>query len=155
MRRVSQADLTGEFSANLAWVRTILGADFRFDSFAWPYGAYDHAARAIAARHFTTARGVYRGVNHGRMDFANLLTVPLEKRRMGQAVLRERIETALARNGWIIFFTHDVAIDCTDYGSPPDWLEEAVTTIRAAGIEIATVAKAAARVMGRDGPTAN
>jgi peptidoglycan/xylan/chitin deacetylase (PgdA/CDA1 family) len=150
LRRMQATTLEAEFSANLAWARGLLGADFQFDSFAWPYGAYDHATRAIAAQHFTTSRGVYRGVNHGTMDFANLLTVPLEQRRMGQAVLAERIEKALAHNGWIIFFTHDVAEDCTPYGSPPAWLEEAITTVKAAGIEVMTVKDGARAVMGGD-----
>jgi peptidoglycan/xylan/chitin deacetylase (PgdA/CDA1 family) len=148
MRRVGQAELSSEFADNLAWARGILGPDFQFDSFAWPYGAYDHAARALAARKFTTSRGVYRGVNHGTMDFANLLTVPLEKRRMGQALLQSRIDKALATNGWIIFFTHDVADDCTDYGSPPEWLEEAVVMVKAAGIEVLTVADGARKALG-------
>jgi peptidoglycan/xylan/chitin deacetylase (PgdA/CDA1 family) len=149
MRRMDLAALAQDFDRNLAWARGLLGADFDFESFAWPYGAYDAQTRALCADRFITSRGVYRGVNHGTMDFANLVTVPLEKRRMNQAVLAGRIEKALATNGWIIFFTHDVQPDCTDYGSPPEWLEEAIVTIQRAGIEIATVTNAAKRVLGQ------
>jgi peptidoglycan/xylan/chitin deacetylase (PgdA/CDA1 family) len=149
MRRLDLAHLAQDFDRNLSWARGLLGRDFDFDSFAWPYGAYDAETRGFCANRFVTSRGVYRGVNHGTMDFSNLVTVPLEKRRMGQAVLASRIEKALATNGWIIFFTHDVQPDCTDYGSPPEWLEEAVVAIKKAGIEVATVADAAKRVLGQ------
>lgn len=147
LRGRTQSEIDADLSQNLVFAQKLLGPDFQFQSFAYPYGEFDAFSRKIMGKKFQTARGVYRGVNKGVMDFANLKTVPLEKRRYSKQYLDKYIEEAIRANGWIIFFTHDVAEDCTQYGSTPAILLETIETVQAANIEILTVKKAARKIM--------
>lgn len=147
LRARSQAEIENDLSQNLAFAKNLLGQDFEFENFAYPYGEFDALSRKIMGQKFTTARGVYRGVNKGTMDFANLRTVPLERRRFSREYLAKYIKDAITNKGWIIFFTHDVGEECSDYGSTPAILHETIAAVRAANIEVLTVKDAAKVIM--------
>lgn len=144
-------DIAADLEQNRQFVANCLGADngFKFESFAYPYGEFDIKSRNLAANHFQTARGVYRGVNKGIMDFANLRTTPLEKRRFSTSYLKSHIDDAIANNGWIIFFTHEVCDGCTDYGSTPAIMEETIAMVKNHGLEVLTVKDAANKILGK------
>jgi peptidoglycan/xylan/chitin deacetylase (PgdA/CDA1 family) len=149
MWRRDAAEMDGDLDRNEAYLGAVSGRS-RLSSFAYPYGANDWASKRHAARRFETARGVVKGVNAGLMDFADLKTLPIERRKFSLAMLSRQIELAKALNGWIVFYTHDVAEDCTPYGCTPDQLRACVDAVRAAGIEILRVDAAAERVRGEE-----
>lgn len=144
------SQLSQDLSHNQAFFHDLVGANnLSLDSFAYPYGEFDYQSRELIAERFLCGRGVYRGVNYGTMDFANLRTTPLEKRRFSTKYLQTHLAKAIKHNGWIIFFTHDIADDCTDYGSTPEILQETIDAVNAHGIEIVTVREGAKRVLAR------
>jgi hypothetical protein len=61
--------------------------------------------------------------------------------------VRDLVAEAKDRNAWIIFFTHDVGPDPSDYGCTPQNLEDVITTLNDAGIDALPVKAAAAKVM--------
>lgn len=129
-------------------MREILNDEtFEFSSHAFPYGEFDKTSRKILSERFVTSRGVLRAINHGKVDFANLRTTPLERQRFTPEYLQKNIEKAIKNNGWIIFFTHDIAKNCTPYGSTPGMLEMAIDTVKKAGIEVLSVKDAANKII--------
>ena len=51
----------------------------RLSSFAYPFGDLDLGRKALLARRFPICRGIWPGINAGRMDFGQLKAVSLER----------------------------------------------------------------------------
>ena len=144
--KLNDAGRDEDRQANADFMRQTLG-DVRMTSFAYPYGAVSLAAKAYYARHFFTCRGVYRGLNVGRVDFSELRAIGIERRQHDIGRVRDLVAEAKERQAWIIFFTHDVGPDPSDYGCTPENLEDVITTLKDAEIETLPVKAAAAKVM--------
>jgi peptidoglycan/xylan/chitin deacetylase (PgdA/CDA1 family) len=132
--------------ANQDFITTHIG-DHRLDSFAYPYGAVSISAKAYYARHFLTCRGVYAGVNSGVMDFSDLRAVGIESRHHDMGQVRALIDETRDTNGWLIFFTHDVGPQPSAFGCTPRDLEDVITALKDAKIDIMPVKNAAGLVM--------
>jgi peptidoglycan/xylan/chitin deacetylase (PgdA/CDA1 family) len=132
--------------ANQAFMREHIG-DVALSSFAYPYGAVSIGAKNYYAKRFFTCRGVYAGVNSGIMDFSELLAVGIESRQHDMGRVRALIDEAKAKNGWLIFFTHDVGPEPSDYGCKPSDLEDVIDALASAQIETLPVKAAAAATM--------
>jgi peptidoglycan/xylan/chitin deacetylase (PgdA/CDA1 family) len=144
---LSDAERMADHEQNARFVRGMLG-DVEMTSFAYPYGFNTWSSMDFYKQHFETARGVYDGVNVGRMDFAQLLAIGLQRRDYDRGRIRERIAKARDHKGWIIFFTHDVDPDPTAFGCTPDQLNDTLADLSAAGLPVLTVKEAAAQVRG-------
>jgi peptidoglycan/xylan/chitin deacetylase (PgdA/CDA1 family) len=116
-------------------------------SYAYPYGAASPRTKALMGRAFATARGIRPGVNAGRIDLAQLLAVPIERRRWRPEDLRLMVEAARARKGWLILFTHDVCDDPSPFGCTPAMLTEAMEMLASAAIPVAPVKHAMAEAV--------
>lgn len=147
LRRRTIDEIENDFDENLKYFKKLLGDDFDFQSHAFPYGEFDNLSRAVCSGRFTTTRGVTRGVNYGKTDFANLLTVPLEQRRFSQEYLDGFINEAIQNNGWLIFYSHEVEDNPTPYGSTPQILEAAIKATKANNIKTMRVDEAALMVL--------
>jgi len=141
---VSNETLTTDLDDNAAFVREVLG-DVRLSSFAYPYGEASPRTKALAARAFPTARGIYPGINVGWSDLAQLRAAPLERRSWSAEEVERLVAEAKARSGWLIFFSHDVSDDPSPYGCTPAMLEHLLETLEKAGIEALPVKSALAR----------
>jgi peptidoglycan/xylan/chitin deacetylase (PgdA/CDA1 family) len=135
-----------DIEKNQAFVRQHVG-DAALSSFAYPYGAVSIGAKTYYAKRFLTCRGVYAGVNSGIMDFSELLAVGIESRQHDMGRVRALIDEAKAKNGWLIFFTHDVGPQPSDYGCKPKDLEDVIDALKAASIETLPVKAAAAAAL--------
>lgn len=142
----SGAEIDATLAKNEAFIREVLG-DFRFGSFAYPYGDADLRSKAIMGDRFPLARGIHAGVNAGAVDMAQLKAIPIETRNFGQVDFDGLIAQAKATNGWLVFFGHDVREQPTAYGCTPEQLSSIVGKVKDAGIEILPVKSAAARVV--------
>jgi peptidoglycan/xylan/chitin deacetylase (PgdA/CDA1 family) len=78
-------------------------------SFAYPYGETSFAAKRWSSNVFSTARGVLPGVNVGEVDRAQLRAVELGESPWARKRAIAMIEKAVAANGWLILFSHDVS----------------------------------------------
>jgi peptidoglycan/xylan/chitin deacetylase (PgdA/CDA1 family) len=132
--------------ANAAWMSGLLEGTLP-GSFAYPYGWISPSAKLFYARRFLTCRGVQPGVNAGWIDFGELKAVGIERRHHDMGEVRSLIESAKASNGWLVFYTHDVTDDPTEYGCRQQDLVDVVQALQDAGIEILPVKAAAARAM--------
>lgn len=144
--KLTDAQRREDQTANVAFVREHVG-DYALSSFAYPYGAVSIGAKRYYAQQFFTCRGVYSGLNTGIMDFSDLLAVGIEARQHDMGRVRSLIDEAKAKNGWLIFFTHDVSANPSDYGCRPQDLDDVIAALTDANIETLPVKAAAAKVM--------
>ena len=133
-----------DFERNALFLARELG-DFRASSYAYPYGDVSPRTKVLAARRYAVSRGIYSGVNAGRIDLAELKAVPIEARRWRPDKIDAAIEQAKARNGWVIFFTHDVSEDPTPFGCTPEMLDYVLQAL--AGIEVLPIKHAMAKAV--------
>jgi peptidoglycan/xylan/chitin deacetylase (PgdA/CDA1 family) len=116
-------------------------------SFAYPFGRVSGAAKAFYAQRFMSCRGVYAGVNAGTMDFSELRAIGIESRGHDMGVVRAYIDEAKAKNGWLIFFTHDVHEQPTPHGCRPKDLEDVIQALADANVATLPVRDVAAKVL--------
>lgn len=148
LRGRNKEEIIKDLNKNLETFREILGDEkFEFSSHAFPYGEYDETTLKVLSKYFTTMRGVLSGVNFETIDFANLKTTSIEVSKFCKKNINSAIDLALKNNGWIVFFTHDINENCTNYGSTPAMLEEVISMVKSAGIEILPVKDAAIKIL--------
>lgn len=145
--RVPSHELVADARRNADFLRRTMG-DVRVESFAYPFGDASPRTKLLYSRLYSCCRGIRAGVNAGAVDLAHLAAIPLEVRHWSAAQVERWVNEACDRNGWIVFFTHDVSDAPTPYGSTPAILEHALRCLDAAGIEIVPVGRVPARARG-------
>jgi peptidoglycan/xylan/chitin deacetylase (PgdA/CDA1 family) len=73
-------------------------------NFAYPYGCVSVTAKRLLGSLFSSCRGIDRGINHGLVDLADLLAVPLYAEDFDVAEMRRLIDRTCSLDGWLIFF---------------------------------------------------
>jgi len=115
--RAAPADIAAEIDRNGAMLTELLGE--RPANFAYPFGGISQTAKAAAHCHFASCRGTGRGLNRGTVDLADLRSTSLYARDFDRDRLCGLIDEAKAQAAWLIFFTHDVAEQPSDFGCTP------------------------------------
>lgn len=134
--------IEADLERNAAFMAEAL-PDHRLSSFAYPYGDLDLGRKARVARRFPVCRGIWPGINAGRMDFAQLKAVPLERRSLDGLDVETWLDRAEAERGWLIFFTHDVSDDPSPYGCPLKTFETVADAVARRGLRVMPVKNAA------------
>lgn len=111
-------------------------------NFAYPYGWGSYARKSQLDVAFRSSRSIVPGINSGLTDLQFLRAVPLIEHKINRAMIENLFDRTIANNGWLIFYTHDVADNPSLYGISPDLLAFAVGAARQRGISICTVAEA-------------
>jgi peptidoglycan/xylan/chitin deacetylase (PgdA/CDA1 family) len=138
--------LEADTARNQSFVSSHLG-DYPLSSFAYPYGDVSPRTKLLFANRFPTSRGIRRGINAGLIDLSQLKAIGLEKKAWTPAVIERAVDQAVRRNGWIVFFTHDISDAPSPFGATPEMLDHALATVRAAGIDILPIKHALARAV--------
>jgi peptidoglycan/xylan/chitin deacetylase (PgdA/CDA1 family) len=115
-------------------------------NFAYPFGGISFGKKLRLQSRFDTCRGIYPGINVGRIDAGMLKAVPLYSSVLDDEGVRRWIAQAVATSGWLVFFTHDVGERPTPYGVTPDLLRAAVAAALEAGCACIPVAEAVDRL---------
>jgi len=144
---LSHAALADDAARNEEFLKACLGGAAPV-SYAFPYGAATLAAKRFCAARFATARGVRAGVNDGKVDLAQLRTISLECRCWDEEAILAAIHRARARQGWIVFYTHDVSERPTRFGSMPGMLDWVLKKLAAAEIAVLPVREALPVALG-------
>jgi peptidoglycan/xylan/chitin deacetylase (PgdA/CDA1 family) len=151
-RWATTAAIAAEADENRRAVVALLGgadAAAAPTNFAYPYGAVSLRAKRALASRFASCRGTGEGINRGAVDLADLLVVTLYAHRFDEAALRRRIDEAHAGNAWIIFYTHDIAEQPSEFGCTPDQLA-AVVAYAAPRLAVLPVRQVIAEIAGSD-----
>ena len=88
------------------------------------------------------------GLNAGRIDRYFLRANPLFDRCLDAVLLARLMDEAVARNGWVIFFGHDVTEGASPYGCSPALLEATLLAANRRGIPVVSMAEGMARALG-------
>jgi peptidoglycan/xylan/chitin deacetylase (PgdA/CDA1 family) len=112
-----------------------LAPGIRLANFCFPFGRLSLARKLQLAQRFDTCRGIYEGVNTGTVDLALLKVIELYDRTLTPDKLKHVLHQAQERNGWLIFYTHDVADPPSWIGCSPALLRSTVETVQAMGLQ--------------------
>lgn len=138
---LDDAGMLAEFERNARCLRDIDGA-IKIENFAYPYGLGAIQRKPLLRAAFHSCRGIGPGVNSGEVDLQLLRATPLIGCRLSEAGIDETLDEARKVNGWLIFYTHDVAAKPSPFGCSPQLLEHALTGARQRGITIHTMTEA-------------
>jgi peptidoglycan/xylan/chitin deacetylase (PgdA/CDA1 family) len=144
-------ELVADLERNRNFLSGVSG-DIAVRNFAYPYGDLSWGAKRYLETQFDSCRSLLHGVNAGRADLGALKTCPLENATIGREAVRAIIAETVARKGWLIFSSHDVADRPSRFGVMPDLLAFAVASARDAGCRLATVAQALQVLRGTTSP---
>jgi len=108
-------------------------------NFAYPFGEVTMAAKKALGQEMASCRSIYSGINGPLIDLnllrANSLYGDLDHLGNVERLVSENEE----RNGWLIFYTHDVSESPSVFGCTPALLESAVSSVVRRGVRISTV----------------
>jgi len=117
-------------------------------NFAYPYGDLSFRAKQCLATHFDSCRSLRPGVNVGTVDLGALKSCELQNSSIGRQGILDTIAATVRQNGWLIFVSHDVDDQPSQYGISRELLEFALTTAKTAGCPLLSVGEALAMLSG-------
>ncbi|MEM7327234.1 MAG: polysaccharide deacetylase family protein [Pseudomonadota bacterium] len=144
--RLNNQDIEDQFERNQAFFNDLTESE-RFVSMAYPFGNVSPRVKKVAQKRFPVCRGVWSGVNTGKIDMALLKVVGLDHHLTPEQT-RAWIQQARDENGWLIFVAHDIQTDHTPFGVRPDTYAEIVSLVADSEIEVMTIRDAAAKAIG-------
>lgn len=110
-------------------------------NFAYPYGEATFASKPAVGREAPSCRGTIPGINGRQADLnllrANYLYGDLDQLAAAQKLILENER----RQGWLIFYTHDVRRNPSPYGCTPELLERVVGLVEKRNMSVMTVAE--------------
>jgi len=110
-------------------------------SLAYPSGAQNARARVAARLCASSARGISFGINKEVVDLMNLKAARVYSQD-GMDGCLELVSECATSGGWLIFYTHDVCNDPSEYGCTPEQLTRLVRAVHDKKLTVATVGKA-------------
>jgi peptidoglycan/xylan/chitin deacetylase (PgdA/CDA1 family) len=122
---VSAAEMAAEIERNRSYLEG-LDASIRIENFAFPFGMGSWLRKRQLGNAFRSSRGILGGVNSGTVDLLYLNSMPLTDREIDCDKIDRAFDEALEKNGWLIFFSHDVAAEPSPYGCSPRLLRHAL-----------------------------
>jgi peptidoglycan/xylan/chitin deacetylase (PgdA/CDA1 family) len=120
-RRLTPSELDDELERNASFLRDVTGVVPR--NFAFPYNIASPMARKVLSRRFRTCRGGHEGINRRLADSGYLKSIEIRQPESHARSLTRWIDDLVARPGWLIFFTHDVAAAPSPYGCQSETLD--------------------------------
>jgi peptidoglycan/xylan/chitin deacetylase (PgdA/CDA1 family) len=122
-----------------------LDSSIRTENFAYPYGLGSVSRKGQLRKIFHSSRGVLPGVNSGIADLQFLRATPLIEQHIDRDGIDRAFEEAAAKNGWLIFYSHDVETAPSPYGCSPSFLRHALDAASRRKIPVVSVAEALRR----------
>jgi peptidoglycan/xylan/chitin deacetylase (PgdA/CDA1 family) len=124
--------------------RYLLGLDpsIRIENFAYPYGTGSVLRKGQLRKAFHSSRSVLPGANSGTVDLQYLRSTPLIDHDIDRDGIDRAFDEAIASNGWLIFYTHDIEPKPSPYGCTPELLRYALEAAARRQIQTMTVAGA-------------
>lgn len=138
---LGRTELAAEIEANRRFLLT-LDPSIRIENFAYPYGLGSLFRKRQLSTMFRSSRSIVPGVNSAVIDLQFLRATPLIDRHIDYDGIDRLFDETVTKNGWLIFYSHDVAAEPSPYGCTPSLLRHALDAATKRGVEIMTVAGA-------------
>jgi peptidoglycan/xylan/chitin deacetylase (PgdA/CDA1 family) len=136
--------MTAEMEKNRRYLLA-LDPSIRLENFAYPYGLGSVSRKRQLGKAFRSSRGILPGVNSGTVDLHFLRATPLIEQDIDRDGIDRAFDEAVAKNGWLIFYSHDVAAAPSRYGCSPSLLRHAQDAAASRNIPVLSVADALRR----------
>jgi peptidoglycan/xylan/chitin deacetylase (PgdA/CDA1 family) len=133
--------LSAEIEHNQRYLRS-LDSSIQIENFAYPFGYGSFIRKRQLKTGFRSCRSIVPGVNSGTVDLQFLRAMPLIDRRIDRDGIERALDEAETTNGWLIFYTHDVADEPSPYGCSPALLHEALEAASRRKIPVLNMAEA-------------
>jgi peptidoglycan/xylan/chitin deacetylase (PgdA/CDA1 family) len=133
--------LRAEIEHNQQYLRS-LDSSIRIENFAYPFGYGSFVRKRQLKTVFKSCRSIVPGVNSGSVDLQFLRAMPLIDRRIDRDGIERAFDQAQTNNGWLIFYTHDVADEPSPYCCSPALLNEALEAASRRKIPVLNMAEA-------------
>jgi peptidoglycan/xylan/chitin deacetylase (PgdA/CDA1 family) len=138
---VSAAAMAAEIERNRRYLQG-LDASIQLENFAFPFGVGSLLRKQQLGNAFRSSRGILPGVNSGTVDLLYLYSTPLIDREIDDDGIDRVFDEALEKNGWLIFYGHDVATEPSRYGCSPKLLRHALEAAARRNMANVSVAEA-------------
>lgn len=139
-RRVGLSTFQKEVKRGREAIREAIGPAASAN-FAYPHGAATFGAKPSVGREMMSCRGTVAGIN-GRLTDLNLLRANSlygDTDRLTEA--QQLVLENERRQGWLIFYTHDVQRNPSPYGCTPELLAEVARFVEKRQSTVLTVAE--------------
>jgi peptidoglycan/xylan/chitin deacetylase (PgdA/CDA1 family) len=133
--------LAEEIASNREYLRT-LEPSIKVESFAYPFGYGSIVRKRQLKNEFTSCRSIVPGVNSGTVDMQFLRAMPLIDQRVSRSGIERAFDEAINTNGWLIFYSHDVAGRPSPYGCSPALMNYALEAASHRKIPVLNMAEA-------------
>jgi peptidoglycan/xylan/chitin deacetylase (PgdA/CDA1 family) len=117
-----------------------------FLSFAYPFGKFNLSSKRVIQNNYLTARTIKPGVNIKNIDLAALKSVPLYE-SSGEKNILKWLDIMDKYGGWLIFYTHDVRENPSQYGCTINLFEEILNECLLRNFKIMTVGAVAKNLL--------
>jgi peptidoglycan/xylan/chitin deacetylase (PgdA/CDA1 family) len=122
---LTAAAMTAEIESNRRYLLAV-DPSIRIENFAYPYGTGSVSRKGQLGKTFRSSRGILPGVNSGIVDLQYLRATPLIERQIDPDGIERAFDEAVDKNGWLIFYSHDVTAEPSPYGCSPSLLRAAL-----------------------------
>jgi len=138
---IDAGTLNAEIEHNQQYLQS-LDSSIQIENFAYPFGYGSFVRKRQLKGLFKSCRSIVPGVNSGTVDQQFLRAIPLIDRRIDRNGIERAFDEAQTNNGWLIFYTHDVADEPSPYGCSPALLHEALEAASRRKIPVLNMAEA-------------
>jgi peptidoglycan/xylan/chitin deacetylase (PgdA/CDA1 family) len=138
------AAMTAEMEDNRRYLLA-LDSSIKIENFAYPYGLGSLSRKRQLGKAFHSSRGILPGINSGIVDLQYLRATPLIELHIDRDGIDRAFDEAVLKNGWLIFYTHDVKTAPSPYGCSPALLRHALDAASRRKVPILSVADALRR----------
>jgi peptidoglycan/xylan/chitin deacetylase (PgdA/CDA1 family) len=121
----------------------------KFKSFAFPLSSPRPKIKLAASRHFSCCRGGGQTLNADPADLNQLSAYFLEKADGNFEPVKALIDRNGKARGWIVFATHDVSPNASQFGCTSEFFKRVVEYAVGSGARILPVVKALEVIKGR------
>jgi peptidoglycan/xylan/chitin deacetylase (PgdA/CDA1 family) len=132
--RLSALDLDEECGRNEALLRELCPG-IAVTNFCYPFGRVSWPAKRRLEGRFDSCRGIYQDVNSGTVDLGLLRVIELYDNTLTLEKLDRVLRQTRERNGWLIFYAHDVAETPSAIGCTPRLLRATVEAVQNANMQ--------------------
>ena len=133
--------LAEEIARNRRYFRS-LDASIKVENFAYPFGYGSYVRKRQLKTTFQSCRSIVPGVNTGSVDLQFLRATPLIDLRIDTGAIDRMFDDAQTTNGWLIFYTHDVADTPSPWGCSPALMNHALEAAVRRKIPVLNMAEA-------------
>lgn len=116
-----------------------LNLNTSFENFAYPYGDQVSMVKETMGNVYHTNRGITEGINIDSVDLNNLKAVRLFEDEYSIKYIDEILKNFNKKGGWLIFYTHEVEDNYSQWGCSPKYFEKVVKKVTELNIPIRTI----------------